>query len=317
MSKIIPEEDLRRMNPQEIVDQIRGGKSVLLSIGLRASFLKSIFLKVIITIVYINIIGSLPKNNHFEARTHMRTRIRVALKRLTPGALNRANADSRFAAAFHDSPAVIGFNHGTRGDVFRVLGIVLAEYWEKPIVLPVSIVTYEAFSGILEKLEIAKIYLCPIISSEQYVRLKNERNCFILKQLKKRLDLHFRILANECVKKDGAVIMPLGLERRPTVFKTALEAKGKDMSTLNLDITKIARYLKKHRRVHYVAFSIDPKTRRSGFNFFRTYIMHYEWYSAKAIENLRTDNSRYMLEYIFLKTIAEKLPFDRWHPKEE
>lgn len=309
--------DLKNMPPSEIIWRLRDGESVLLTAGLFAEFLKARFLSFFLKIAFHLIIGNLICENQSARRDSIRRYIKKTLDRIAPWDCN-----GKFTSGLHSTPIVVGFNHSTSGDMFRVLAFVIDKCQDKSIVLPVSLVVYEAFAPLVRVLEDGGINLCPIISYGYYNKVKNDKNRFILRKVRVNLETHYHVMINECVKRNGAALVPLGFDKRPTIFKTSTEAKGRDIQSLSLDMTKIVRYLKKHQRVHYVAMAVRPRTRTSaskssGINFFRSYLIEYSWFSPEEINKLRNDEDRYKLEYAFLKAIANKLPFDRWHPKEK
>lgn len=309
--------DLKNMPPREILWRLRDGESVLLAVGLFVEFLKARLLSILLKIAYRFIIGNLICDDQSARRGCIRRYVKETLDKFTPW-----DYDGKFTSGLHGTPIVVGFNHFTSGDTFRVLAFVIDKCQEKMIVLPVSLVVYEAFAPLVRELETAGIHLCPIISYGYYDKVKNDNNRYILRKVRINLETHYHIMINECVKKNGAALVPLGFDKRQTIFKTSTEAKGREIQTLNLDMTKIVRFLKKHQRVHYVAMAVRPKLRSSaskasGMHFFRRYTIGYSWFRPEEINKLRNDDDRYKLEYAFLKAIANKLPFDRWHPKEK
>ncbi len=259
MSKIIRKKDLREMSPQEIINQTKNGKSLLLTIGSIGDFIKAKLLGVVVNMLWLFIVEPVPASVD-GCRDHIRGKLRDFLKKVTP------EVASSGWNSVQSSPVVIGFNHSTSGDLFRVLGYILSRNLDRPIVLPVSLVAYEACSNmVIAALEVADIYLCPVISRGYYSKIKTGKNTFLMRQLRVRLETYYQVSINECVKKNGVAIVPLGFDKHPTVFKNAAESKGVNRTTLNLDITKIARFLKKHQRVHYVAMSINPKNQQDWF----------------------------------------------------
>lgn len=309
--------DLKNMPPREILWRLRDGESVLLAVGLFVEFLKAWLLSIFLRIVYRFIVGNLICKDRFVKRDCIRRCIKKTLDRITPW-----DYDGKFASGLHGTPIVVGFNHSTSGDIFRVLAFIIDKCQEKMIVLPVNLVVYEAFVPLVRELEDGGIYLCPIISYGYYDRVKNDKNRYILRKVRINFETHYHIMINECVKKNGIALVPLGFDKRPTIFKTTVEAKGREIQSLSLDMTKIVHYLKKHQRVHYVAMAIRPKLRTSaykssGINLFKTYLIKYSWFRPEEINKLRNGDDRYKLEYAFLKAIANKLPFAWWHPKEK
>lgn len=311
MSKIIRKKDLGEMSPQEIIHQTKNGKSLLLTIGSIGDFIKAKLLGVVVNMLWLFIVEPVPASVD-GCRGHIRGKLRDFLKKATP------EVASSGWNSVQSSPVVIGFNHSTSGDLFRVLGYILSRNLDRPIVLPVSLVAYEACSNmIIAALEVADIYLCPVISRGYYSKIKTDKNTFLMRQLKVRLETYYQVSINECVKKNGVAIVPLGFDKHPTVFKNVAESKGVNKTTLNLDITKIARFLKKHQRVHYVAMSINPKTNKTGLNLSKVYTLECTFFRPERIKALRLDKDIYELEWRFLNAIALKLPYERWHPKEE
>lgn len=307
-------EDLKKMSSQELAVRLKDGESALFAAGLLKEFLKARILSLLIILLYRNMVGKTPDGNRTTKRQFIRVKILKVLQKFTPCAYPSGKDVVWFGSSI---PTVVGFNHSSSGDIFRVLFFTINKCPDKMIVLPVNITIYEAFASVARELEVGGIYLCPIISYGLYDKIKNDKNHFLLRRLRINLETRYHIMVNECVKKNGVAIVPLDFDKRPTIFKTVAEAKGKDDTSLNLSITKIARYLRKHKRVHYVAMSVEPKTRKSGLNLGKVYTIEYSGFYPENIKELLSAPNRYKLEYSFLRRIANKLSFDRWHPKED
>ncbi len=311
MSKIMSKDYLGKMSDKDMMDQMRRGKSLLLSLGLYNEYVKVILLRIAIRIFWLFSIGVLRDREEDSNMVFIREKLNRALGKLFPMVPGSGWNTLRY------KPVVIGFHHSTSGDMFRVLSFLLLRQWEAPIVLPSSLTFYEACQGIRRDLDAAAITICPIISREYCDKIKTEKNRFLVHQVRVRLETCYQVCINECVKANGTAIVPIGFDRRETVFRSRAEFIGRDKKNLSLDITKIARFLKKHKRVNYVAMGIDPRGQKHGLNLFRVYTIEYSIYLPDQIQKLRSSNDRYELEYSFLSSIAKKLPYSMWHPKEE
>ncbi len=311
MSKIISKDYLGKMSDKDMMDQMERGKSLLLSLGLYGEYIKVFLFRIVIRIFWFFSIGFLQDSKENSKKDFIREKLGRVLGSLFPMISGSGWNVLRY------KPVVIGFHHSTSGDIFRVLGFLLPRQWGAPIVLPSSLIFYEACQGIKKDLDAAEIIICPIISRDYCDKIKTEKNRFLVHQMRVRLETCYQVSINECVKANGTAIVPIGFDRRKTVFRSKAEFTGRDKKNLSLDITKITRFLKKHKRVNYVAMGVDPRSQKRGLNVFRVYAIEYSIYLPDQIQKLRSSSDRYELEYSFLSSIAKKLPYSMWHPKEE
>ena len=95
----------------------------------------------------------------------IRKRAVSVLKLLTPGKLIGEFPQS-------DDSVVIGFNHPSLGEIFRLLAIAFDVYKDKEFLFPVNLPWYEAMTSIIPKLSRLGIHITPMITPSTEGKLK-------------------------------------------------------------------------------------------------------------------------------------------------
>ena len=304
-------EFLNSKKAYQIIDEINCGNSFLFSLGCYKQFFRSLPLKILALILYPIIMFGVKTAEENRRYVIGRKRLVTFLRKIGPFKMRES------LPPYYARPLVIGFNHSSTGDILRILAIILDRFPAKTIFFPVNLVFYESLSVIAKRLEKISIYVYPIITPSLFKKMQSERNQKILASVKLKLERNHLCQAELCCRGYGILVVAPSATRKATVFDNRAQSIGEANDQLLPTMTFLLKRLQKNQKIVYLAVSLRPQRINRGLNLFRPYHISVakEFTTEKALE-LDARGKKYF-DYAFLKAIAEKLPFEFWHPPEQ
>lgn len=208
-----------------------------------------------------------------------------------------------------EAPVVIGFNHPSLGEIFRLLYLGFEAYPDKKFLFPVNIPWYESLTPSIEKLKRLGVYITPMItpSTEKKLRKRfgnNEQMLDDIQHYKVIFERRYMRIAKEMAAESCAVFVAPSATRQATVFPDNM----KDEDHLHPTMTILARMILKNKgiNVNFIPVAVvEPKKNDRKLNLFKEYkIIPCDAFDTEQVAAL-TDGKRRDLDFEFLKRIDD------------
>lgn len=193
--------------------------------------------------------------------------------------LLRPTAPAKLLKSFPkaDGCVVLGFNHPSLGEIFRLIYLGLEAYPDKEFLFPVNIPWYENLTPCMDNLKRLGIHIVPMITPKTAEKLHNKypddpEISKLIDRLKKGLEHNYRDELKENAKRNGLIIVAPSATRQATVFPSA-EAKA-DRTLLSPTMSFIARLILKDESVDAIFVPVvvfEPYLGNRKLNLFRYY----------------------------------------------
>ncbi len=293
-----PEEELAKLSRSELLEEInKRDVSLLRSIGADA-LLKEMerpgaFCRFLVRLVHIN-----------NDRDGTRKRASKVLKFFAPSTILRPYFRS-------DSCIVIGFNHPSLGEIFRLLYNGLDCYPDRDFLFPVNIPWYETLVPVIPLLEDSGIRITPIITPRTESKLNAmfagcETKLARVQQFKIAFERLYMKAAKECADRKGIIVVAPSATRQADVFENEAARRGE--GHIHPTMTLLAHRIcsGEDSDVSFMPVTIfEPERNNRKFNLFKNYgIYPCDPFSGKKVYELSSGHSR-ELDYQFLKRIDE------------
>lgn len=202
-----------------------------------------------------------------------------------------------------DAGIVIGFNHPSLGEIFRLISLGFKYYPDKKFLFPVNLPWFEELVQVEEKLSRMGIYIMPMITPSTDAKLQklcagDDEKLSAIHNKKVMCERHYMKAARKFAT-DGSIIFVAPSATRqaeviakhihPTMTLLAhMVCKGDSANTVFLPVTVL-----------------EPKRNNRMLNLFKTYgIYPCEPFSASAVKELTGKHSR-DFDCVFLKRIDD------------
>ncbi len=206
---------------------------------------------------------------------------------------------------------VIGFNHPSLGEIFRLLYNGFEYYPDREFLFPVNIPWYETLTPVISILKEIGITITPIITPKTESKLQkkfegDEEKLANIEHFKIAFERRYMTEVKECAEKNGIIVVAPSATRQADVFVDEIARRGE--GHIHPTMTLIAHRICKDEdaNVTFLPVTIfEPENNDRKFNLFKDYgIYPCEPFSGKEAYELSKGHSR-ELDYQFLKRIDE------------
>ena len=202
-----------------------------------------------------------------------------------------------------DEAIVIGFNHPSLGEIFRLLIIAFESYPDREYLFPVNLPWYEAMTCIIPKIEKLGIHITPMVTPSTAAKLNalfsdDEEKLAQVQHIKNRFERRYMKLAGDCAEAGNIIFVAPSSTRQEKVIGDHIHPT---MTILAHMVCK-----KPDTKVQFIPTAvIKPKNGNRGINLFKTYMLSpCEPFKRPEVEAL-TNKSR-EFDLIFLQRIDSK-----------
>lgn len=217
-----------------------------------------------------------------------------------------------------DQGLIIGYNHSTLGEIFRLISICLREYPERKILFPIDIILYEELVGLAPRMEVFGLYIAPVISQktrDTLADLTNYECMIIVDSLMKGFDQSFLIQSGIFVHERNVVVVAPSTSRQKTVFTSAAASHGfekieaQTMTSLAISLSRTGQL----KNCCFVPVAVIPPHGASrGLNLFKIYdVVASDWIPPSIVKDRCKERSTITgdrkFEHYFLNLIADEL----------
>lgn len=212
--------------------------------------------------------------------------------------------------ATFDNAIVIGFNHPSLGEIFRLLYLGFERYPERKFLFPVNIPWYEALTPSIEKLKYLGIYITPMItpSTEKKLLKKfadNETMLSDINHYKIMLERKYMRTAREMSKENCVIFVAPSATRQAEVFPD----NDKSEEHIHPTMTILARMILRDENVsaNFIPVTIiEPKKNNRKLNLFKNYsIIPCTPFSCEELRDLISQKGK-LFDYKFLERIDKE-----------
>ena len=206
---------------------------------------------------------------------------------------------------------VIGFNHPSLGEIFRLLYRGFRAFPDRDFLFPVNIPWYETITPVIPLLKKAGITVAPIITPKTESKLVkkfegNEEKLKDVEHFKIAFERKYMTEVKECADKKGIIVVAPSATRQADVFADDMARKGE--GHIHPTMTLIAHRICRDPDADVVFLPVtifEPLFNDRKFNLFKNYnIYPCEPFEAPEICALSSGHSR-ELDYRFLQRIDE------------
>ena len=295
---ILPEEELAKLSRQELLEQINNHEvSLLRSIGagelLEEMEKSGAFCRMLLKFVY--------KKGDKEGTRKKAIKV---LKFFAPSTILKDYYQSEHCI-------VIGFNHPSLGEIFRLLYNGFECYPGRDFLFPVNIPWYETLTPVIPILKEVGITITPMITPKTESKLLkkfegNEQKIANINHFKIAFERVYMNRAKECADNNGIIVVAPSATRQADVFVDDIARRGE--GHIHPTMTLIAHRIcnSEDSNVTFLPVTIfEPENNNRKFNVFKNYkIYPCEPFSGKEAYELSSGHSR-ELDYQFLKRIDD------------
>ncbi len=201
-----------------------------------------------------------------------------------------------------EDAVVIGFNHPSLGEIFRLIGVCFMIYEDKEFLFPVNIPWYENLVPIIPQLKRMGITIVPMITPSTEAKLvarhsEDEEMLTIIKNIKVAFERNYMRAAKDVASRKGVIVVAPSATRQTEVISEHIHPT----------MTLLAHILLKGenaRAMFLPVVILEPAINDRKFNAFKYYgIRPCKPFYTEEIKSL-THKSR-DFDYIFLKRIDD------------
>ena len=206
---------------------------------------------------------------------------------------------------------VIGFNHPSLGEIFRLLYRGFRAFPDRDFLFPVNIPWYETITPVIPLLRKAGITVTPIITPKTESKLVkmfegDEAKLQNVEHFKIAFERRYMTEVKECADKKGIIVVAPSATRQADVFVDDIARRGE--GHIHPTMTLIAHRICRAPDADVVFLPVtifEPVFNDRRFNLFKNYnIYPCEPFEAAEACELSSGHSR-ELDYRFLKRIDE------------
>lgn len=211
----------------------------------------------------------------------------------------------------NDGAVVVGFNHPSLGEIFRLICLGFEAYPDKPFYFPINIPWYETLTPVIPILKRGGLYVTPMItpSTEKKLKAKFEGDEAKLKSIQSYKVAFERIymkLAKECADNKGVLVVAPSATRQAKVFPTPEAERGE--GHIHPTMTLLAHRVcpKEDNDAMFLPVTVfEPKFNDRKVNLFKMYhIEPCEPFSGKEVYQITKDKEK-SFDFLFLKRIND------------
>lgn len=196
-----------------------------------------------------------------------------------------------------DDAIIIGFNHPSLGEIFRLLYLGFEKYPDREFLFPVNIPWYENMVGIIPQLKRMKISLVPMITPSTEKKLKekfagDEEKLKDVQYIKTLFERRYMRTAKQFAEDKGIIVVAPSATRQAVVISDHIHP--------TMTILAHMVFRKEETRALFVPVAIiEPKNNDRKANLFKMYeICPCEPFETEEVKTL-TDKSRdFDLEFL-------------------
>ena len=295
---IIPVSELAELSRQELLEQINNGNvSLLKSIGAGELYDEMAKPGAFCRFLVKYICGN-------KDREEIRKRTVRILSFFAPSNLLRAYYRN-------SGCVVIGFNHPSLGEIFRLLYRGIRAFPDRDFLFPVNIPWYETITPVIPYLKRAGITVTPIITPKTESKLLrmfegDEEKLRYIEHFKIAFERRYMTEVKECADKKGIIVVAPSATRQAGVFPDDMARRGE--GHIHPTMTLIAHRICRTPDADVVFLPVtifEPVLNNKKFNLFKIYnIYPCEPFEAAEVYEMSSGHSR-DLDYQFLKRIDE------------
>ena len=298
IKKTLPEAELAGLSRSDLLEQINNGNvSLLKSIGAGELYDEmarpGVFCRFLVRIICRN-----------KDRELIRKRTVRVLSFFAPSTLLRGYYRN-------GGCVVIGFNHPSLGEIFRLLYRGIRAFPDREFLFPVNIPWYETITPVIPLLKNAGITVTPMITPKTESKLikKFEGDDVKLQNIehfKVAFERRYMTEVKECAERKGIIVVAPSATRQADVFENEAARRGE--GHIHPTMTLLAHRIcgSEDSEVTFLPVTIfEPQPNDRMFNLFKDYgIYPCDPFSGKEAFELSSGHNR-DLDYQFLKRIDE------------
>ena len=298
IKKTIPEIELAKLSRKELLEQINyNNVSLLRSIGADS------------------LLAEMERPGafcRFLVRMICRKKDRETIRKRTVRVL-KFFAPSTILKPYYKSEhcVVIGFNHPSLGEIFRLLYNGIETFPDRDFLFPVNIPWYETMTPVIPLLSEAGISITPIITPKtesKFLKMfeGDEEKLAHIDHFKIAFERVYMVKAKECAAANGIIVVAPSATRQAEVFADDIARRGE--GHIHPVMTLLAHRIcdSPDSKVSFLPVTVfEPKDNDREFNLFKNYgIYPCEPFSAKEVYELSSGHSR-EIDYRFLQRLDE------------
>lgn len=296
-SRIISTEELRQFKRQELADSIDSGVSLLRSIGADPLLKEMRGSGFLCRLLAFSIFAGA------KDKASLRSRAVRILKRIAP-----YEADGTLPP--FEGCVVIGFNHPSLGEIFRLLTLGFLCYPDRDFLFPVNIPWYETLVPVIPKLNKMGIYITPMITPKTegklLAMLTDEQLRADVSKYKTGLEKLYMKRSREMSENNAVIVLAPSATRQKGVFPSeeARQGKGHIHPTMTLLAHRICT--EENSPVIFVPVRVfEPQPGNTMFNLYKSYRLAVcREFSSGEIFGM-TDGHNRDFDFRFLKRLDE------------
>ena len=268
-------EILREKPKEELINDLRNRRcSILRAIKCHKLRLE-MFLPGIVCTIIVRLLCFIAKlKDRKEWINTIRTYFTKVLDKYAPYEI-----DSRDKLPINRSGLVLGFNHPSLGEILRLLDLVMKEYPNHRYLFPVNLPWYEALCPVIEKLEVAGIYITPVITPSTRQKIERTAGAKAVEKIAPITISFNGVYLNLCrdfAKTGDIILVAPSATRQQTVFNTDFELcqrKKIEPQTMSLLVQTLAKKVE-NCVVEFVPLAVRPPSGyKKGLNLSETYLI--------------------------------------------
>lgn len=211
-----------------------------------------------------------------------------------------------------EKTVVIGFNHPSLGEIFRLMYLGLEAYPDRDFFFPVNIPWFENLSPVIPLLEANGVYLTPMITPSTQKKLEkqfeNDEDALeMVKHYKSAFEKEYMIASKSMAERKAVIVVAPSATRQATVFLNEEEKRGE--GHIHPTMTLLARSILRSDESEAVFVPVvvfEPEDNNRKLNLFKPYrIEPCKPFETEEIKEL-TEGRKRDFDYQFLLRIDEK-----------
>ncbi len=208
-----------------------------------------------------------------------------------------------------DHCIVMGFNHPSLGEIFRLIYLGFEAYPDREFLFPVNIPWYETLTPDLPKLARMKIRLVPMITPKTEAKLQDRfaedpERLALVQKYKTVFEKNYMRVAREMAKKNAIIMVAPSATRQATVFPDEAAARGE--GHIHPTMTLLAHMILREPEAQASFLPVvvfEPRLNNRRLNLFKKYrIYPCKSFETDEVRSLTDRHSR-DFDYRFLKRI--------------
>lgn len=210
-----------------------------------------------------------------------------------------------------DHCIVMGFNHPSLGEIFRLTYLAFEAYPDREFLFPVNIPWYETLTPDIPKLARLGVSIVPMITPKTEGKLKdrfadNPEKLALVQKYKTVFEKNYMRTAQDMAKRNAIILLAPSATRQATVFPDEAAARGE--GHIHPTMTLLAHRVLKDPEAKATFLPVvvfEPRFNNRKLNLFKRYrICPCESFETEEIRSLTGRHSR-DFDYLFLKRLDD------------